>query len=56
MENYTETRTVPIVQKNDKTAIGSDIRAHSVETEKYLKTESDIQKVMTSQKKSFVNT
>ena len=34
VENYTGPRTVPIVQKNVKTAINSDIRAHSVETEK----------------------
>ena len=35
MENYIGPRTVPIVQKNVKTAINSDI---SVETEKSLKT------------------
>ena len=34
VENYIGPRTVPIVQKNVKTAINSDIRAHSVETEK----------------------
>ena len=36
-------------KKNVKTAINSDLRAHSVETEKELKTESDIQKARTSQ-------
>ena len=35
VENYIGPRTVPIVQKKTvKTAINSDIRAHSVETEK----------------------
>ena len=33
VENYIGPRTVPIVQKNVKTMINSDIRAHSVETE-----------------------
>ena len=48
VENYIGPRTVPIVQKNVKTVINSDIRAHSVKT--------DIQKARTSQTKSFVNT
>ena len=34
VENYIGPRTVSIVQKNVKTSINSDIRAHSVETEK----------------------
>ena len=34
VENYIGPRTVLIVQKYVKTAINSDIRAHSVETEK----------------------
>ena len=34
VENYIRPRIVPIVQKNVKTAINSDIRAHSAETEK----------------------
>ena len=34
VEKYIGPRTVPIVQKNVKTMINSDIRAHSVETEK----------------------
>ena len=34
VENYIGPRTVPIVQKNVKTAINLGIRAHSVETEK----------------------
>ena len=34
VENYIMPRTVTIVQKNVKTAINLDIRAHSVETEK----------------------
>ena len=34
VEKYIGPRTVPIIQKNVKTAIDSDIRAHSVETEK----------------------
>ena len=34
VEKYIGARTVPIVQKNVKTSINSDIRAHSVETEK----------------------
>ena len=33
MEKYIGPRTVPIVQKNVKTAVNSDIRAHSVETD-----------------------
>ena len=34
VENYMGPRTVTIVQKNVKTVINSDLRAHSVETEK----------------------
>ena len=34
VEKYTRPKTVPIVQKDVKTAINSDIRAHSVEIEK----------------------
>ena len=34
VEKYIGPRTVPIVRKNVKTAINSDKRAHSVETEK----------------------
>ena len=34
VENYIGPSTVPIVQKNVKTAMNLDIRAHSVETEK----------------------
>ena len=34
VENFIGPRTVPNIQKNVKTAISSDIRPHSVETEK----------------------
>ena len=34
VENYIGPRIVPIIQKNVKTAINSDIRVHSIETEK----------------------
>ena len=34
VEKYTGPMTVPIVQKNVKTVINSDIKAYSVETEK----------------------
>ena len=36
VENYIGPRTVPIIQKNVKTAINSDIMAHSVETKKII--------------------